>query len=127
MYFSAASRITQATDTFFCFAISCSVAYNSGGKLAEARVARGLPVGFRPRLAVMIAPLINCSILQQCAASGKRGDPELTVMGIAQHTMVLSLAVHLRYRHHVCLTPPNYAKLLSLNYFPLPLITLACA
>ena len=81
MYFSAASRITQATDTFFCFAISCSVAYNSGGKLAEARVARGLPVGFRPRLAVMIAPLIKCSILQQCAARGKRGAPELMVMG----------------------------------------------
>jgi hypothetical protein len=57
MYFSAASRITQATDTFFCFAISCNVVYSSGGKLAEARVARGLPVGFRPRLVVMIDQL----------------------------------------------------------------------
>ena len=57
MYFSAASRMTQATETFFCFAMSCSVAYNSGGKLAEARVARGLPVGLRPRLTVMTRPI----------------------------------------------------------------------
>lgn len=49
--------MTQATETFFCFAMSCSVAYNSGGKLAEARVERGLPVGLRPRLPVMISPI----------------------------------------------------------------------
>ena len=37
------------------------------------------------------------------------------------------ISVQLRYSHHVCLTPPNYAKLLSLNYFLILLITLACA
>ena len=51
MYFSAASLMTHATDTFFCFAISHSVRYTSGDRLALARIERGCPEGFRPRLA----------------------------------------------------------------------------
>jgi len=64
MYFSAASRMTQATDTFFCFAISWSACYRSGGKLADTRAARGFSVGLRPRLAtIWMRPEIRYSIL----------------------------------------------------------------
>ena len=36
-YFSAASRMTQANETFFFFAIPSSVRYRSDGKLIDAR------------------------------------------------------------------------------------------
>jgi hypothetical protein len=42
MYLSAASRTTQANETFFSFAISSSVSYISGGKLIDARTAAAL-------------------------------------------------------------------------------------
>lgn len=53
MYLSAASRITHATETLFSFAMSWRVLYSSGERLADARVARGLPVGLRPRFTVI--------------------------------------------------------------------------
>src|ERR1700728_4316555 len=39
IYFSAASRTTHASETFFSLAMTSSVSYISGGKLIDARIA----------------------------------------------------------------------------------------
>lgn len=64
MYFSAASRITQASETFFWYAMLWSVANTSGGKLAVVRDRGFLPVGFRPRRFICaLEGVIDCTTL----------------------------------------------------------------
>lgn len=47
-YLSAASLRIHDVETFFCFASASNVLYTSGGKLTEARTARGRPLEGRP-------------------------------------------------------------------------------
>jgi hypothetical protein len=56
MYCSAASRTTQASETFFSSAITSSVSYTSGGKLIETRTAGALLTLaiLRPLFAIMM-------------------------------------------------------------------------
>lgn len=66
MYFSVASLITQATETFFCFAMISSDEYTCAGKVTDVRV-EGSLLGLR----ATIPFLVTCTTVHHIGANAK--------------------------------------------------------
>jgi hypothetical protein len=70
MYFSDASRTTQANDTFFCFASSSRVSYTSGGNVIVARTDDAPLSGFM----LLAAPFFRFILYRTITAFHHIGD-----------------------------------------------------
>src|SRR5690348_13644219 len=85
MYFSAASRTTQASETFFASAIRSSSLYTPVGKLTEARVILGEAESPRALFSCFITSRYSwCTTLHHNGAFGQQ-NYLLTGSSVAVH------------------------------------------